>query len=358
MVLSNKYKVSLLVVLFAFSQCKKDKESEVQPTPIAEVPTITTSPSPYEYVIPPGFPTNVNIPNDNPMTIEGVALGKKLFYDPILSGDNTQSCGSCHAQANGFSDENQFSEGIDGLLGDRNSPTIINAIWTPSFFWDGRAATLEEQALGPVPNPIEMHLEWTEAVIKLQANEEYPSLFEKAFETKSISKELVAKAIAQFERTLISANSRYDKWINGGDSLSAAEERGYNIFFSEKGDCFHCHGGVLFTDNVFHNNGLDANPVDIGLGKITENFNDNGKFKTPTLRNIEFSAPYMHDGRFATLEEVVEFYNTGTKFSNTIDPLIVFQGLQLTAQEKSDLVAFMKSLTDTEFLNNPNFSEN
>lgn len=343
MILRGNKILVLGAVLITLSQCKKDP-----PTNIISDPALS-EPTPYVFDIPNGFPSITNVPSDNPTTVEGVALGKKLFYDPILSGDNTQSCSSCHATAFGFSDNNkQFSEGIDGDLGDRNSPTIINALWGTSFFWDGRSSTLEDQALGPVPNPIEMHLPWEDAVAKLTAHAEYPELFEKAFNTRNITKEMTAKAIAQFERTFISANSRYDKYLAGNGTITPSEQRGYNLFFSERAECFHCHGTKLFTDNDFHNNGLDATFSDKGLGKVTENPNDNGKFKTPTLRNIGTSAPYMHDGRFATLEEVVEFYSTGVKFPSTIDPLM--KNANLSTQEKADLVAFLKTLTDAEFI--------
>jgi cytochrome c peroxidase len=330
---------SLISILFF--QCKKDKEEPFEPTA-------------YTLEKPEGFP-DINIPLDNPMTVEGIELGRKLFYDPILSADNTLSCAGCHAQNTAFSDSSQFSIGVDDIAGTRNSPTIINPVWGTSFFWDGRAETLEEQALEPVPNPIEMHLKWSEAVVKLGNHASYPSLFAKAFGTDKITKELTAKAIAQFERTLISANSKYDTRV-----FTDSEQRGFELYFSEKADCFHCHGTVLLTDNLFHNNGLDETFSDLGLGKRTQNPSDYGKFKTPTLRNIEFSAPYMHDGRFKTLEEVVDFYSDGLKYSESIDPLMknVFrEGVRLSDSEKVDLIAFLKTFSDTEFLTNPKFAK-
>jgi len=308
--------------------------------------------TPYTIETPYGFPDMIT-PSNNPTTIEGVFLGDKLFHDKILSGDESQSCSSCHKKEFGFSDENRFSEGIDGLLGDRNASTIINAGWNTKNFWDGRTITLEDQAFGPVVNPIEMHDTWPNVENKLNTNEEYVQLFKEAFNIDYIDSNHVAMAIAQFERTLISANSKFDKYLRGETQLTASELGGYAIFNSEKGDCFHCHGTQMFMDNLFHNNGLDPEPfTDLGLGKITNNASDNAKFKTPTLRNIEFSAPYMHDGRFSTLEEVVEHYNSGGEYSLTVDPLMkkLGVGLQLTNQEKADLVAFLKTLTDTDFL--------
>ena len=315
--------------------------------------------TPYTIVSPSGFP-NMPVPENNPMTVEGIALGKKLFHDPILSGDGTQSCSSCHLQSAAFSDTNRFSQGIDGSFGDRNASTIINAGWNASNFWDGRAITLENQAFGPVVNPIEMNNTWQNVENMLNASVTYKDLFKKAFNIDDIDSTHVVMAIAQFERTLISANSRYDKYLRQEVQLTPSELNGYVIFNTEKGDCFHCHGTDMFMDNLFHNNGLDAEPfTDLGLAKVTGLSSDNGKFKVPTLRNIEFSAPYMHDSRFSSLEEVVEHYSGGLNYSSTVDPLMKklnIGGLQLTNQEKQDLIAFLKTLSDTDFITNPNFT--
>ena len=324
-----------------------------------ENPKVTFDPTLFDLSIPQGFPDMV-IPDDNPLTVEGVALGRFLFYDEILSGNNSQSCATCHSQDFAFTDNgNKTSVGIDGTMGDRNTPAVINVGWLTSLFWDGRATTVEDQALGPVPNPIEMHLEWTEAMIKLNNHENYPDLFFKAFGTYDIDSTMVVKAIAQFERTIISSNSKWDRYLRGEVSLTKAEAKGFEIFFTEKGDCFHCHTSILFTDNLFHNNGLDSIFNDEGLSNITNNPNDKGKFKTPTLRNIEFTAPYMHDGRFATLEEVIDFYSDGIIWSPSIDPLMkkVSQGgVNLNEEEKNNLIAFIKTLTDTTFVNNSDYS--
>jgi cytochrome c peroxidase len=351
----------LLVILIAVStifSCKK-KEGCTDPSATnynmeAEIDngSCIFNTTPYTIATPFGFPDMI-IPTDNPTTVEGIALGDKLFHDKILSGDGTQSCASCHMQTAGFSDTNRFSAGIDGLMGDRNASAIINAGWNTTNFWDGRAITLEDQAFGPVVNPIEMNDTWPNVENKLNANQEYKQLFKEVFNINNIDSTHVVRAIAQFERTLVSANSKFDKYLNNEVQLSPSELNGYTIFNTEKGDCFHCHGTQLFMDNSFHNNGLDAEPfTDLGLAKITGNTEDNGKFKTPTLRNIEASAPYMHDGRFATLEEVVEHYNSGGVYSSTIDPKMkkVGIGLQLTNQEKADLIAYLKTLTDTDFI--------
>ena len=306
------------------------------------------------------------IPANNPLTVQGIELGRKLFFDPILSGDGTQACASCHAPEFAFTDTNRFSTGIDGLMGDRQSMALFNMAWNfgEKFFWDGRAIGVEEQAFGPVVNPIEMHNTWANAVSTLQNNSTYPALFNAAFETTIIDSVLVAKAIAQFERTLISGNAKFDKYLAGQVALTPEEASGFNIFMTEEGgDCFHCHGSAgnpLWTDNSFRNNGLDATFTDLGLAKVTGNAADNGKFKTPSLRNLSYTAPYMHDGRFNTLDEVLEHYSTGVVLSSTIDPDMQFSGqggVQMTPQEKSDLKAFLLTLNDPDFINNPAFQQ-
>ena len=310
------------------------------------------STTPFVIETPYGFP-DMKIPSDNPMTVEGIALGKKLFKDPILSANNTQACIDCHKQNSSFSDPNQFSTGIDNIKGNRNASALINLGWNTSFNWDGSSLTLEDQAFEPVTNSIEMHNTWMNVEQVLNSHNDYPFLFKQAFNIDYIDSNHIVKAIAQFERTLISANSKLDRYLNNEEQLTISELNGYAIFNTEKGDCFHCHASQLFMDNQFHNNGLDIEPfLDLGRAKVTANSLDNGKFKTPTLRNIEMSSPYMHDGRFTTLEEVVEHYDSGGKYSTTVDPLMkkLGVGLQLTNQEKKDLVSYLKTLTDNEFI--------
>ena len=325
------------------------------------------TPKPYSLKIPELFQQKLIdplIPANNPLTEEGVALGKKLFFETKLSGDNTQACASCHKPQNSFTDNTRFSDGIDDVFGSRNSMPLMNLAWNFSdkFAWDGKELGLERQALEPVKNPIEMHSNWANVAEKLQQDPEYPTLFLRAFGTTTIDSSLVTKAIAQFERILISGNAKFDQYLLGNATLSLEELNGFTIFMDEeKGDCFHCHGSdnnPLWTDNGFHNNGLDATFTDLGLGAVTGDPNDNGTFRSPSLRNLNFTAPYMHDGRFATLEEVINHYSEGLQFSSTIDPLMkkVNQGgVQLTPQEKLDLKAFLITLTDPEFINNPDF---
>lgn len=349
----NKILLYFAIIVFATS-CRKD---EIPAPPV--IPFTTT---PYVLERPTGFP-QFNTPDDNQLTQEGVALGRRLFYDKMLSGNFTQSCASCHNQALAFTDNGtQFSTGINGDVGTRNAQALINMAFNLHFFWDGRHTTLESQILEPVPNPIEMHLQWSEAAQRLNANTNYKDLFKKAFNVDVIDSTHVAKAIAQFIRTMISANSKLDKRLRNEIALTPSETNGFVIFNTEKGDCFHCHNidaGRLMTDNQFHNNGLDAVFTDLGRGAVTGNPADNGKFLTPTLRNIALTAPYMHDGRFSTLEEVVEHYNSGGVPSETIDPLMkhVGTGLNLTAQEKADLVAFLRTMTDEDFISDPRFSD-
>jgi len=373
--------LTLFTFLFFISSCAK-KEGCTDPNALNYDPDAERSngtcvystppnngPTPYEIVEPPLFAQTINppyIPSDNPLTVEGIALGRKLFYDPILSADNTQACATCHAAEFSFSESTQFSTGIDGIQGDRNAMPLFNMAWNWSnkFFWDGRANGVETQAFGPVVNPIEMHNTWPNAVASLQNHAEYPDLFNSAFGTSTIDSTLVSKAISQFERTLISANSKFDQYLLGQVSLTPAEANGFDIFMTEtKGDCFHCHGSTLnplWTDNEFHNNGLDATFTDNGLGDVTGDPNDNGKFRTPSLRNLAYSAPYMHDGRFATLDEVINHYSEGLVHSPTIDPLLKYigqGGVQLSPSDKADLKAFLLSLSDDDFINNPDFQE-
>lgn len=304
------------------------------------------------------------IPSDNPQTIEGVALGKKLFFDRILSANGAQACASCHAPQNAFTDNTPTSDGIDGVFGTRNSIPLFNLAWNYNerFNWDGSALSLERQAEEPVENPIELHSDWDAVIERLQNHPDYPQLFDRAFKTSTVTKALTTKAIAQFERTLISANSKFDSYSLGDATLTAQELNGLDVFLREdKGDCFHCHGNPnnpLWTDNDFHNNGLDATFTDLGLGAVTGDPNDNGKFRSPSLRNLAYTAPYMHDGRFATLEDVIDHYSEGVQNSPTIDPLmkrVDEGGVQLSVQDKADLKAFLLTLSDPSFINNIEF---
>ncbi len=341
------FSISVLVLIFIIilssEACKKD------PNPN----DVTTTP--YNLVIPKGLP-KMAIPDNNLLTVEGVALGRKLFYDPILSASKTMSCATCHMPKYAFTDStNQFSTGIDGIMGNRNSMPIFNLGFQKNFFWDGGAIGLENQSIAPIQNEIEMHETLPNVIRKLNAHPEYPALFKKAFGGDTINTSMLMKAIAQFERTIISGNSKYDKYVRGEATLTSQELNGLAIYEDpNKGDCTHCHTlGSTFTDFEFRNNGVDSISADAGRYRITLNPADSGKFKTPSLRNIELTAPYMHDGRFKTLKECMDHYNTGFHYAKNLDPLLRVQPKgRMTNQEMEDVIAFMKTLTDVEFTTN------
>ena len=311
------------------------------------------------------------LPSDNPLTVQGVELGKMLFYETMLSKDGTQSCASCHRQEDGFSDTTQFSIGVENLPGKRQAMPVFNMAWhTNEFFWDGRAHLLRDQSLKPIQDPLEMNETLENVITKLSGEKEYRDQFSRAFGSTEITSEKMSLAMEQFMMSIVSYQSKYDEYLAGTTQLTASEERGrvlffaeYNPFFPDQSgaDCAHCHSGRNFENDEYMNNGLDtdANITDIGREEVTEDANDKGKFKVPSLRNIEMTRPYMHDGRFQTLEEVIEHYNSGIKTSTTADPTVLntqSTGLFLNAQDKEDLLNFLKTLTDDTFLNNSEYA--
>ena len=343
------------------------------------------NPTPKPLVIPTGWPQPLPLPPDNPQTEQGIKLGRMLFYDPILSGDSSQSCASCHQQRYAFTNGpiDKFSRGIHGTLGNRNAPPLFNLIWSSKFFWDGRAASIEDQVVQPVQNPIEMAASWPVVISKLKNSSRYPKLFYEAFgiEKDSIDQKHTAKAMAQFLRTLLSTTSRFDKQIRDHQQvLTTDESDGYEIYkaitvdFDHPfvGDCNHCHGdgynNPLFMDVnptlQFRNNGLinaqaKTDFVDAGRGSITGVYLDYGRFKVPSLRNLVFTAPYDHDGRFQTIEEVIDFYSSGVHATSFTDPGMQFAthgGVQLDSTSKRKMVAFLKSLTDSSLVTNPDYA--
>ncbi len=280
-------------------------------------------------------------------------LGKKLFSEKILSKDSSVSCASCHLPTFAFADTVAFSTGIEGKLTKRNTPSVLNMKNRPYFFWDGRAASLEEQALMPIQNPDEMGLPIEEAVNRLNRSREYKMLFQKIFNQKPTAQNLAA-AFSAFEKTLETVDSKFDDWSNNLKNLSASEERGRQLFVGDKAKCFDCHRMEDFTTDEFKNiglyNGKELN--DAGLYTLTNKESDKGKFKTPGLRNIAVTAPYMHNGMFKTLEEVVDYYNDPKKIvpdAVNIDDALK-QPLGLTDKEKKDIIAFLKTLTDKKFV--------
>jgi cytochrome c peroxidase len=311
-------------------------------------------PTPLYLQIPKGWPkTNYDF-SKNPLTEEGFQLGRQLFYDPILSKDSTISCASCHLQATGFTHvDHSLSHGIDGKIGDRNSMTMMNLAWSKTFMWDGGVNHLDVQALNPITSPVEMNETLTNVVQKLQKSEKYKSLFVAAFGDEKITGQRVLKALSQFELLLVTANSKYDKVMRKEASFTDQEQNGYQLF---KINCASCHTEPLFTNGTFQNNGipLDTTLNDIGRQRITEKSEDYMKFKVPTLRNIQFTNPYMHDGRFNKLTQVFEHYNS--IIVNKSLPKQLQKRMNLTDNERVDLVAFLLTLTDNEFLFNKRFA--
>lgn len=285
---------------------------------------------------PAGLPP-IPYPKDNPPSDEKIALGKQLYFDGRLSADGKVSCASCHDPAKGFSNADQFATGVEGKKGGRNSPTVINAAYQKFQFWDGRAKSLEDQALGPIQNPIEMNMTLDAVVAKLNGIEGYKSQFQKVFNT-DVTSDGIAKAIAAYERTVLSGDAPYDKFKAGDTSaLSEAAQRGMKLFFG-KANCVSCHSGPNFTDNGFHNIGVGSG--DEGRFAISKSEGDKGAFKTPTVREIAKTGPYMHDGSLKTLEEVVAHYVKGGTPNPQLDEEIF--PLKLTPEESADLVTFMK----------------
>ena len=320
------------------------------------------------------------LPPDNPLTQESVELGRRLFYDPLLSADNTVSCSTCHMQRLAFTDGKPTAVGISGEPLAFNSMSLANLMWGPRrFFWNGRVTTLEEQALVPIQHPDEMAQDLDKLIDELAADEVYPGLFEAAY--GEISLTTIAAALATFQRTMISANSRYDRFLQGEVSLTEQEELGRKLFMahpdtkaSQRGaNCIDCHSQFLTSGfktrfDGFINNGLDAEAeLPAGLQEVTGKPEHRGRFKVPTLRNIALTAPYMHDGRFATLEEVMDHYNEGIRVSSTLSPLILEASnldgapgdsisLDLSEEEAAAVIAFLQTLTDEEFVTDERFS--
>jgi cytochrome c peroxidase len=283
----------------------------------------------------------IRVPRDNPLTVEKVELGKQLYFDPRLSRDNTISCASCHDPEKGWSNGERFATGVRGQVGGRSAPTVVNSGYMRLQFWDGRATEVEGQALGPIQNPIEMDMTLEEVVARLNKIDGYREQFQKVFGT-DVTAEGIAKAIGAFERTIVSGNTPYDRFKAGqADALSEAAQRGMKLFFG-KAHCSACHSGPLFTDGSFHNIGvgMDAPEPDVGRQAVSGLLGDRGAFKTPSLRDIARTAPYMHDGSLPTLEAVVDYYNKGGIANPQLDEEIF--PLNLTDQEKTDLVIFLK----------------
>lgn len=309
------------------------------------------------FEVPKGWPTPFYNFQGNPLTKEGFELGKKIFFDPRLSRDNSVSCGSCHQPFAAFAQlDHDLSHGINEQLGNRNSPPIFNMNWHTSFFWDGGVNHIEVQPIGPIQNPVEMDETIENVVTKLSADAQYKTMFKAAFGDETINSQRMLKALAQFMGSLVSSNSKFDKYSRGeaGGAMTESELAGLNIY---KDKCAGCHSEPLFSDFSFRNNGLEPNALnDSGRARITHLPGDMRKFKTPSLRNLKYTPPYMHDGRFTTLDQVLDHYASGVKQSPTLDPLLQ-NGIQLTAQQRTDLLAFLNTLNDEEFTKDKRFQE-
>jgi cytochrome c peroxidase len=326
--------------------------------------------TPYRFQMSATFPIP-DLPKDNPLIEERVALGEKLFNETALSKDGTVSCASCHLAKAAFADPRKYSFGVRDQVGTRNAMSLFNLAWKSSFFWDGRAPSLRAQALMPIQDHAEMDESPTNICSKLAASadrasdlappaNDYPALFTASFGSPAITPEKIGLALEQYVLTLTSYDSKFDRVLAGKSQFTDGERRGLELFMKEYdprrgqlgADCFHCHGGSLFQSQTFANNGLDSQFKDPGRAKVTGQDTDLGKFATPSLRNVELTAPYMHDGRFQTLEEVVEHYSTSQKRSATLDPNLAKHpdgGVPLSDGDKRDLVLFLKTLTDSRF---------
>lgn len=360
-------KIGLLVSAGLFAlvvSCQTQQATDPTPNPVPTQPGgVVYQATPVTIRQPTNFPAMAYQLSQNPPTVEGVALGKTLFYDPQLSRDTTISCGFCHQQFAGFGhSDHALSHGIGGKFGTRNVPGLQNLGWDREFFWDGGVTSLDELPLSPIKNPVEMDMVFADALNRVQKNPTYPALFKAAFGSDTVTTARFLKAISQFLLTLVSADSRYDKYVrkeSGGD-LTSDELAGLALFQQK---CTACHATDLFTDKNYRNNGLPMSDgiKDQGRYTITLNEADRLKFKVPSLRNVEKTFPYMHDGRFTTLEQVIDHYRNGVKDSPTLDPVLKQNGsvgISLTDTEKGQVVAFLKTLTDDTFINNRAFSAN
>ena len=319
--------------------------------------------TPFPFQMSATFPVP-NLPRDNPLTVERVQLGETLFFDKQLSINNRQSCADCHLPDKAFADDRRTARGAEGGLGPRNTMPLFNLAWKNEFFWDGRATSIREQVLQPIQNPLEMHEPLTNLPAKLSSGKseiDYPARFIAAFGAPDITAEKISLALENYLLTLTSFDAKFDRVLRGGEKFTAQEQRGFELFSTEYdprrgqfgADCFHCHGGPLFQSQRFANNGLDTAFADPGRVKVTGRTADAGKFAVPSLRNVALTAPYMHDGRFRTLTEVIEHYATGVIRSATLDPNLAKHpdgGVPLRAEDKLALVAFLNTLTDERFL--------
>ena len=328
-------KVTILIVLLSIFSCKKGKKLSMR----------------YENNLPKEGNSDVIHPEDNLFSKDRYALGKLLFYDPILSLDSSISCNSCHKQEFAFGDNVAISPGVEGRLGNRNSPSLANVAVQPYFTREGGVPSLEQHVLVPIQEHTEMAFNILDAAERMAKVEKYQVLCEKAYPGKPIYFAITA-SVAQFQRSLLSINSPFDAYLykKQEDAISENAKRGMALFYSNKANCYQCHSGTNFTTYNFENNGLYSDYLDKGRYGLTKLDTDLELFKIPSLRNVSITGPYMHDGSIQTLEEVIEHYNLGGKVNNNKSSFI--RPLNLTQQDKDDLVAFLNTLTDREFIEN------
>ncbi|WP_229215960.1 cytochrome-c peroxidase [Dyadobacter frigoris] len=355
----------LLAVLMQLNISCSSKSKETPTDPVPE----PTAPTPLRWVKPTHFPDPVYDLTKNPLTVEGALLGKYLFYDGILSRTNIIGCGTCHQQATAFTHHgHDLSHGVDDQLGTRNAPAVQNLAWNTSFFWDGNVHVLDSVSLFPIQNKVEMDETMDNILVKLRATPiatqkvqvDYPKMFKAAYGTTEITSERVRKALSQFMMTMVSANSKYDYYVLGDAAALSADEKTGLALFKQK--CSSCHNGELFTDYSYRNNGLPPIKIDDqGRYGITKNESDRYKFKVPSLRNVGLTAPYMHDGRFVTLEQVLTHYTDNMQSMATLDDTFKLPngkvGIVLTAAEKQSIILFLKTLSDTQFTTNAQLSD-
>ena len=340
---NRKKLIIMLLLLFGIGACKKAEELDIMEFVGFRKPEYFPEPT-YSFAI-------------TPLSKESFELGRKLFHEGMLSRDNSISCASCHISQNAFTHHgHDVSHGIDDKLGIRNSISLTNLAWSTSFFWDGGVQQLDLSAIVPIHNELEMDENLDNITKKLQATSQYPALFGKAFGTKTITSNHILKALSHFMVSLVSDNSKYDQVKRNETSFTTEEDNGYNVFLAK---CNSCHREPLFTDYSFRDNGLGINPAqDLGRYEITLREEDKLKFKVPTLRNLQYTAPYMHDGRIYTLEGVLEHYSKEVVHTPNLDPILKeHKGIPLTNKEMQVLLAFLNTLNDESFVTNKAFSQ-
>ena len=320
-------------------------------------PTYTYDPTPWVAPIPTNYPP-LRIPADNPITLEGIELGRRLFYDPVISHNKQYSCATCHRPDHAFSDTLDFSTDIEGELLEMNTMPLFNVGFYPRYSWNGSIPTIEDDVNVTIAS---LHGHWEGLIETLSGDDVYQRLFFEAFGQEEITSELIENSIAQFVRSLVSFQSKFDSIFAGLVVPTPEEMRGYELFFTEEGDCFHCHIDPLFTNLGFHNNALDnVENMNLGYELVTGTSLDRGKFKVPSLRNLAFTAPYMHDGRFKTLREVIDFYSEGlqqTPYADSNMKNVHKGGIRISEEDKQALIAFLLTLTDYQLVSNPQIAK-